>query len=144
MWRKYKKYDETFRRKVLDELVNGSMGYAELSRHYGLTGGLLSQWVKRYGIEAPGDDEEGDMRALKGRVAELERMVGRLTMENDFLKKFAAFTKQRTNERSSIITPRTLASPKPAGSLDLPEVRTTMQVGTGLIKPGKTSGSKNV
>jgi hypothetical protein len=100
--------------------------------------------VKRYGIEAPGDSEEGDMRALKARVAELERMVGRLTMENDFLKKFAAFTKQQTNARSSIVTPKTLASPKLAGSLDLPEARTTMPVESGLIKPGKTSGSKSV
>ena len=144
MWRKYKKYDEVFKRKVLDELVNGTMGYTEVSRHYGLSSGLLSQWIKRFGVEPSGESEEGDMRALKTRVAELERMVGRLTMENDFLKKFAAFTKQRTNERSSVVTPKTLASPAPAGSLGLPEARTTMPAEAGLIKPGKTSGSKSV
>lgn len=144
MWRKYKKYDEAFRRKAVDELVNGTMGYTELSRHYGLSSGLLSQWAKRYGLEASGEDEEGDMRALKARVAELERMVGRLTMENDFLKKFAAFTKQQTSARSSIVTPKTLASPKPVGSWDLPEARITTPAETGLIKPVKTPGSKSV
>jgi len=143
MWRKKKQYAEEFRRRVVDELMNGSMGYAELSRHYGLSGGLLSQWVKRYGVEASSENEEVDSRALKARVAELERMVGRLAMENDFLKKFAAFTKQRTNERSSIVTPRNWESPKPAGLLGSPGVAITTGKSQTQAKAIKTSGSKS-
>lgn len=143
MWRKKKVYSEEFRRRVVDELMNGSMGYAQLSRHYGLSNGLLSQWAKRYGVEPVGESEEGDMRALKGRVAELERMVGRLAMENDFLKKFAAFTKQRTSERSSIVTPRNWEPPKPAGLLGWPVAATTTGKPHAPAKATKTSGSKS-
>jgi transposase len=143
MWQRHKKYDEVFRRRVLQELAHGSMSYMELTRHYGLSKSLLSQWVKRYGLEATDECEEADTRTLKARVAELERMVGRLTMENDFLKKFAAYTKERTNERLSIVTPKTWEGSKPASSLGLPAAPLTTAPGTGAAKPPKTPGLKN-
>jgi transposase-like protein len=143
MWRRYKKYDEAFRRQVVNELMNGTGGYAELTKRYGLTSGLLTQWAKRYGVEAPVEGEEPHTRELRVRVAELERMIGRLAMENDFLKKFAAFTKQQTNERLSIVTPRNWAPPKPAGSLGSPEARTITDPGAAPVKSRKILGLKN-
>jgi len=128
---------------VINELVNGTAGYSELTRRYGLSNGLLTQWVKRFGVEAPVEGEDPHTRELRMRVAELEGMVGRLAMENDFLKKFAAFTKQQTNERLSIVTPKNWAPPKPAGSLGLPEARTTTDPGVDSIKSRKTLGLKN-
>src|SRR5258708_2046000 len=130
MWRQYKKYNAQFRRQVLEELMTGPDSYTDLTRRYGLSAGLLSQWTKRYGGH-PMSEEEEDSRTLRARVAELERMVGRLTMENDFLKKFAAYAKQQTNERSSIITAKTLKASSPAaGSLDLAGARITTGGGT--------------
>ena len=38
------------------------------------------------------------------RILELERMVGKLTMENELLKKAAQFEQQEQNENSSIVT----------------------------------------
>jgi transposase len=142
MWRQYKKYGAEFRRRVVDELMSGSAGYSELTDRYGLSGGLLTQWVKRYGGQAPVEDEEADTRVLRARLAELERMVGRLTMENDFLKKFAAYTKQQTNERLSIVTPKNWEPPRPAGSLGLPAARTTTGPQTPVPRMLKTPGSK--
>jgi hypothetical protein len=88
-------------------------------------------------------EAEEDSRALQGRVAELERMVGRLAMENDFLKKFAAYAKQQTSERSSIVTAKTLGWPGRAGSLGLPAARTTTVSEGTPNKPSKMPGSKN-
>jgi transposase-like protein len=67
---------------------------AEIARKYQLSPKLLERWrgewrakgelafpgVGRRGIDTPGLD---DAR----RIAELERKIGQLTMENDFLKK---------------------------------------------------------
>jgi Transposase. len=140
MRRRMKQYTEEFRRQVVEELMTGPDSGNALSRKYGLSAGLLSHWCKRY--EQAGEyDVEDDSQTLKTRVAELERKVGQLTMENDFLKKFAAFAKQQTNERMSIVTAKSLASRKPAGSLGLPAARTT----TDVVHPAmKTPGSKNV
>ena len=43
------------------------------------------------------------------RMAELERMVGRLTMENELLKKAVEYTARRRKEFSSPITAKTLS-----------------------------------
>lgn len=139
MRNRMKRYTEEFRRQVVHEWKTGPESGMDLSRRYGLSAGLLWQWSKRYEAEGAEIGPEEDSRMLQARVAELERMVGRLTMENDFLKKFATYTKQQTNERSSIVTAKNLASRKPAGSVGLPAAATT----TGVVRPvAKTLGSK--
>ncbi len=57
-------------------------------------------------MEGPGRNEK---RSL-ARIAELERMVGRLTMENELLKKAVEYTARRRKEFSSPITAKTLAT----------------------------------
>jgi transposase len=139
MQQRNKRYTEEFRRRVVNEWRTGPESGTELSHRYGLSTGLLWQWSKKFEQEEVMAEPEEDSRMLKARVAELERMVGRLAMENDFLKKFAVYTKQQTNERSSIVTAKSLASRKPAGSLGLPAAATT----TSVVRPAiKTLGSK--
>jgi transcriptional regulator with PAS, ATPase and Fis domain len=42
---------------------------------------------------------------LEKRVAELERMVGRLTMENELLKKARAFMQEQVRRKESLLPP---------------------------------------
>ena len=56
-------------------------------------------------LEGPGRNEKQNV----ARIAELERMVGRLTMENELLKKAVQYTARRRKEFSSPITAKTLA-----------------------------------
>src|SRR5438105_2879633 len=128
-----KAYSRKFREQVVQEYLSGSASYTELMQRYGLSSGLLGKWCRRYGATA--EEVEGS-QALQRRVSELERMVGRLTMENDLLKKFAAYTQQQTSERSSIVTARTLrASRRPAGSLGSPGAAIT----TGAVVPVRST-----
>jgi transposase-like protein len=131
-------FTEEFKKQVVEELLSGPETSAQLERRYGLSKGVLSTWHKRYEQEGGPNAEEDPVR-LRARVGELERMVGRLAMENDFLKKADAYMKQRAYERLSIVTAKSLASRKPAGSLALPAARTTTE-GTDKLK---TPGSKN-
>jgi transposase len=82
---------------------------AQLSRRHDVSSGLILYWKKRYeeaGLaEGPSQSEK---RSL-ARIAELERMVGRLTMENELLKKAVEYTRRR-KELSSPITAKTLAA----------------------------------
>jgi len=55
-------------------------------------------------IEGPSQSE----KVLLARNAELERMVGRLAMENELLKKAVQYTVQRRRENSSPITAKSL------------------------------------
>jgi transposase len=137
-----KAYTQKFREQVVREYLYGSSGYSELVRRYGLSSGVLGKWCKRYG-ERVAEDEEG-APMLSKRVIELERMVGRLTMENDLLKKFAAYTRQQTSERSSIITAKTLkASNRGAGLLALPAAPITTGAERVHLRSRKRVGSKS-
>jgi len=75
---------------------------AQLARRYGISDHLIIQWRKRYAegkleeTTSPSDKEE--------RIKELERMVGRLTMENELLKKGVRFALARESERSSMVS----------------------------------------
>jgi len=107
-----RKFSETFKRQVVEELLSQSSTLAQLSRRYDISSGLILHWKKRYEegglVEGPSQTE----KELLARNAELERMVGRLTMENDLLKKAVEYTVRRRRENSSPITAKSLAASK--------------------------------
>lgn len=74
-----------FKRQVVEELLSGNRP-AQISRRYNLAGGLIYHWKQQYAKGRFGN-EPNQMEAFQERIKELERMVGRLTMDNDLLKK---------------------------------------------------------
>jgi transposase len=107
--RERRSFSAAFRRQVIGELLSGCT-LAQLSRRHDVSPGLILYWKKRHqegGLaEGPSESEK---RSL-ARIAELERMVGRLTMENELLKKAVEYTARRRKERTSPITAKTLAA----------------------------------
>ena len=86
-------YTRDLKIAVMRALDGGSTA-AEVARKYQLTPNLLHRWRGEWrakGEQAfPGIGRRGsDLPALDDarRVAELERKIGQLTVENDFLKK---------------------------------------------------------
>ncbi len=100
----------SFKREVVEELLSESSTPGQLSRRYDISSGLILHWKKRYGegklTEGPSQSE----KAVLARNAELERMVGKLTMENELLKKAVEYTLRRRRENSSPITAKSLAA----------------------------------
>ena len=97
-----RKFSKAFKRQVVEEFLAGEVTQAQLARRYDLSDHLIIQWRKRY---AEGKLEEiAGPSAKEERIKELERMVGRLTMENELLKKGVRFALSRENERSSMIS----------------------------------------
>lgn len=84
---KRRTYTREFKLKVLGEIEAGK-SQAQAAREYQLTETALYKWrkqLKRYKEQAFAG--QGKAYTDEARLHELERMVGRLTMENDFLKK---------------------------------------------------------
>jgi len=86
-----RKFTREFKIKVVEAYRSGQTAI-ELSRQFELHPNVIYEWDKQY----PADPEHafGAQRRTSGpskvqddRIAELERMVGRLSLENDFLKK---------------------------------------------------------
>lgn len=70
------------------ELLNGTHTLAEMCQAHGIKVSLLLAWRKRLMEQAPKVFErESDQDPAQARIAELERLVGRLTFELDVTKK---------------------------------------------------------
>ena len=86
-----RRYVSSFKIEVVRKVESG-LSAAQVARRYQLSPHLVYKWLRQY-RENPekafkrGGAKEFEDLDTEARVAELERMVGSLTMENDFLKK---------------------------------------------------------
>lgn len=84
--RRKRSFTKEFKRAVVEESLAGQTGPAQLCRKYEISPGLLYHWKRQYG-RGKYDNEPTSEGLMEDRIRELERMVGRLTMENELLKK---------------------------------------------------------
>ena len=90
----YKRYTRDFKEKVLRELGTGESA-AAVARRYALSRALLYQWQEKQKDGALQDTVPPRQQQWERQIAELERKVGQLTMENEFLKKTLERLEQR-------------------------------------------------
>jgi transposase len=86
--RQRRRFSPEFKAGVVLDVLTGRMSPAEATRKHGLGANLLSTWkamfLQRAHAAFQADDQRSDEQA---RIAELERLVGQLTMEREILKK---------------------------------------------------------
>lgn len=80
--------------------VNAGIPVAQVARENGLHPQLIFRWKNEY-LDNPEKAFAGPGNPYRdqARIAELERMVGRLYSENEFLKKTLETMKARVEER---------------------------------------------
>lgn len=83
---KQRRFSREFKCQVVEELLSGISTPAQLMRRYEISSGLLYHWKKQY-TKGRFNDPPDKETALEERVRQLEQLVGRLTLENEFLKK---------------------------------------------------------
>jgi len=88
MPRKRRIFNAEFKAKVVLELITGRKGLAEASREYNIKDTVLSRWKQEFMAKATQVFEQPqDVQEKEARIAELERMVGKLTMQIELQKK---------------------------------------------------------
>jgi transposase-like protein len=88
MPRKRRSFNAEFKAKVVLELITGRKGLAEASREYNIKDTVLSRWKQEFMANATQVFEQPqDVQEKEARIAELERMVGKLTMQIELQKK---------------------------------------------------------
>lgn len=82
-----------FKRAQIDRILKGEVTASELSRELGVSRSLIQRWkflATRGAETAVGSNEPvvpvGELRAAQARIKELERALGRATMENEILR----------------------------------------------------------
>lgn len=101
----HRTFSNEFKKQVVEEILSETITVAAASRKYSVAYQVIKYWQKAYELGRL-DNEPTTESGLKERTEQLERMVGRLTMENEFLKKAvkSLYTSHRQKERLSKAT----------------------------------------
>ncbi|CAM4399523.1 MAG: hypothetical protein LEGION0398_MBIBDBAK_00218 [Legionellaceae bacterium] len=85
-----KKYTPAEKAKIALEAIKGELTLAQISSKYGVHATQINAWKKQllaYLPEAFSDKSKQEQIAICHEFSELYEQIGRLKVENDFLKK---------------------------------------------------------
>ena len=90
MARVKRNYSPEFREEAVKLVIETSRPIAQVARELGIVEGTLGNWVNTYRREHAGEEPPLTL-SERARLRELERETRELKIENDFLKKAAAY-----------------------------------------------------
>ncbi len=99
-----RQYSKEQKEEIVQKALSGK-SILELGKENNIFPGLINRWKRQYmrgGLNGNTDNQE--IKKLQIQVAKLEQMIGKLTMENYFLKKEKEYLLQKKREELSIIT----------------------------------------
>lgn len=92
-----RKFTPEFKARIVLEMLTEHKSAAQLSREHGIKDSVIARWKQEFIERSPTVFENGstekDERAQ--HIAELERLVGRLTLELDAAKKVSKYLDSR-------------------------------------------------
>jgi len=107
MRRERRSFSNDFKRQIVESIVSGSATQAELAREHRISPVMINRWKKEYKKGKLFENVSSqDMARLELRIRDLERLVGRLTLENEMLKKIRDLDTKKKKDNSSIVTSR--------------------------------------
>ncbi len=92
--RKRRVFSPEFKVRVVLELVSGEKNLLQASREYEIKDSVLSKWKTTFLEKAPllfSENTQAEHEQAR-KLADLERMVGRLTMELEMAKKVFGYS----------------------------------------------------
>ena len=93
-----RQFTPEFKSQVVLELLTQQRSAGEICRVHQIKDSLLYRWKQEFVERAPSvfaTGDHGEVSRLAQRVAELERMAGRLTLELDVAKKASDWRSSR-------------------------------------------------
>lgn len=90
--RKHRQHSPEFKFKLVVEALRGERTRAEIAREHDITKSLLYKWEQAFltqgaDVFRSAESQTQEMAERDERIADLERLVGRLALENEVLKK---------------------------------------------------------
>jgi transposase len=111
-------YSTEFKRQVVMEYLAGETLYG-LSKRHDVSRNVIRLWIARYEAEGELNDDTtaGDLlQDYKARIAALERLAGKLALENEYLKRALENARLGKGAPSCVVAgPKASRSPRDAG-----------------------------
>ena len=95
---KYRSYDAELKARVVLEALQGQKTAAQICRENGIADDLLAHWKREF-VERASElfRTRQERSADEARIAELERLVGQLTLELAAVKKVSSLLNSRSS-----------------------------------------------
>jgi transposase-like protein len=92
MKRVCKSYNPELKAKIVLELLKGNKEVVEIASEYNLPRSTILEWKERLENQArdlfiPQHEKDKQVKKLKDTVSDLHKIIGEITIENNFLKK---------------------------------------------------------
>ena len=88
MGKPHRTYTPEFKVRVVMELITSKKSLSEASREYGIKDTVIARWRQEFMERAPQIFEQPGSRDIQAeRIAELERTLGRVTLQLEMAKK---------------------------------------------------------
>ncbi len=97
--------------------MSGESRPAQLCRRHNITSSVLYHWKKQY-RRGRFNNEPTEEGAFRDRIEKLERLVGKLTLENEFLKKGLQHSLSQSQRNGKSSTGSSISSGISAGGVD--------------------------
>ena len=91
---KRRSFEPEFKLKCVLDVLSGQKNPAQVCREHGLNESILARWRKQFAEHAPEIFANGKSDGISAEaqlIGELERLVGRLTLELDAAKKLSSY-----------------------------------------------------
>ena len=98
-------FSDDFKKQIVESVVSGSATQAEIAREYKISPVIITRWKKDYKSGKFFENVDShDMAKQELRIRELERLLGKLTLENEMLKRARDLNTKEKKEDLSIVT----------------------------------------
>ena len=85
--RQRRSYSGDFKKQIVESILSGSSTQAEIAREHRISLVILNRWKKDYKAGKFFENvTDQDIARLELKIRDLERRVGKLTLENEMLK----------------------------------------------------------
>ena len=91
---KRRSFEPEFKLQCVLDVLSGRKIPAQVCWEHGLNESILARWRKQFAEQAPkifANSKSNGVSAEAQRIADLERLVGRLTLELDASKKLSSY-----------------------------------------------------
>jgi transposase len=82
-----RKYTSQFKTSLVLQYLKGGMSQSEICRENSINPNLLNKWVGQFQNQASQIFEQGKQNEHQKKIEKLERIIGKQTVEIDFLKR---------------------------------------------------------
>jgi transposase len=95
-----RKFSKEFKIQIIHEIENGT-SVAQISRQHEIQESMIHKWRKQYQQNpANAFSGNGKISSQEARIAQLERILGKLYLEKEFLKKTVEHLEMLRSQKS--------------------------------------------